>query len=507
MSLGRDYMKVLYSVSTINDWVDVAKYFYDNYRWTPILWQTTKENQNYVKLKFPNIDTIDFFEANRGNFDDIKLEYKKVLSKNVLNRYLRYEKITIKMMDRMDPTRYSFNYSERVQLYYGILEFILNYIDIQKPDLLVFHETPHFPFEYLLYAVAIENNIEILRFSPTHINGKTFLSSTLTSQPKNYDLNYKNIMKNNSLNKEVDLYINKINSIYTDAIPFYMREINSSAKNNFIYKILYLFLKSVKYLYKEKLSTKYFKSRNKSIHKEFSKMDYAISILPSGLYKIKLQNEYQKYVKLTSAEFNLNDKFIYFPLHYQPEKTTSPEGDFFADQFLAINMLSKFSKGRFNIYVKEHISQFSQKLKGEQGRQIDFYMELYKLGNIIFVDMNVNSFLLIDKSIAVATITGTAGIESVIRGTPTLIFGYPWYKNCHSIFFIENENVLQNILNIILSGYKVDSQAVKYFLYTIFSISEEIYFDLSELRYHSNGEYGNQKSIIQLVETNYLKLK
>ena len=498
-------MKVLYCVSMIDDWVDVAEYFYEKSGWEPLLWQTTKENNDYVKSKFPNNDTIDFFEANRGNLEHMNLKKEVFLSEEVLDRYIKYERITIKMMDRMDPDGYSFNYSDRVHLYYNILEFVLNYIAIRKPELILFHDTPHFPFQYLIYAVAIENDIKILRFSPTHIKGKTFLSSTLGAEPAGFQKTFQDI-KNNLSNIEVDNYIAKINGNYGDATPYYMSSINSSAKDSIFYKIVYAFLKSIKYLYKEKLSTKYFKAKNKSVREGFSNKDHAVSAFFASLYKIKLQKEYEKYVRLTSCDFNLDDKFIYFPLHYQPEKTTSPEGGVFVDQFLAINLLSKLSQGKSKIYVKEHISQFSQKLKGEQGRQEGFYRELSILENVVLIDVSVNSFLLMDKSIAVSTITGTAGFESVVRGKPSIIFGYPWYRGCSGVFFVENEETLHNALDQIFNNYKVDAERVRCFLHTIFDISEEIYLGPSELKLLSGKEHDNKKSIISLIEKYHLNV-
>jgi hypothetical protein len=493
-------MKIFYCVSELSDWIDVASYFERENNWEPLLWLTTKKNREYLKSKFPTLSTIDFFEANRGNLDSIKLQKKIPLCQDTLTQYLKYEKIVLKMMDRMDATAYSFNYTQRVQLYYNILEFILNYIEKNQPDIIIFAETPHSVFTYLLYAVAVENSIEILRFSPTHIDGKTFIISSLDSKPKEFDKVYLEIASKQYISQEVEDYLAKINHRYDNAVPYYMKNIINANSRNLSHKLLLSFLKSIEYLFKFKKREGYYKIKNRTIRDSFSNQNLAFSFFRGTIYKIKLQKEYEKYVKLSLNSFDLNKKFIYFPLQYQPEKSTSPEGEFFSDQFLAINMLSKLSQGRFEIYLKEHISQFSPKLKGEQGRVLDFYRELSLLDGVVFVDVKVDSFTLIDKSIAVSTITGTAGFESVVRSKPSIIFGYPWYRDCHGIFFVKNIKLLREFLDQILDGYKVDSKRVKYFLESIFQLSREIYINPSNLIARRDSRHNNQKSIIKLIQ-------
>ena len=46
-------MNVIYCVSELNDWIDVADYFFKKDKWNPVLWATTKTNESYLKSKFP----------------------------------------------------------------------------------------------------------------------------------------------------------------------------------------------------------------------------------------------------------------------------------------------------------------------------------------------------------------------------------------------------------------------------------------------------------------------
>ncbi len=493
-------MKVIYCVSELLDWIDVAKYFQDEKGWEPLLWLTTSKNISYATQMFPSIDKLDFHKANRGILENQLLKKTIILSKNIVLEYLKYEKIAIKMMDRMDATGYSFNPSERTQLYYCILEFLLNYIEGHNPQIIIFNESPHSPFTYILYAVAIQNKIKILRLSPTHINANTFLASNLDNPELFLKNTYKQTIKDEFISDEVNEFIDRINSTYENATPYYMTKIIKANKQNNVYKLGKSFTKFIKYYFKSKQKETYYKTPFNSIRSDYCNTDLAYAALKATFYKITLQREYSKYVKKSTKNFDLTHKFIYFPLQYQPEKSTSPEGDIFADQFLAINMLSKLSIGRYKIYIKEHISQFSIKLQGEQGRLKSFYQEIALLKNIVFIDTDISSFSLIDNSIAVATITGTAGFESVIRNKPSIIFGFPWYKNCHGVFHVQSPSELSAILNKIMNNYQINLHEVKYFLESIFKVSEKIYLNNSNKNSIKDTNHDNVKSIISLIE-------
>ena len=491
-------MNVLYCVSELTDWIDVAKYFNDNKNWKPICWITTKRNQNYCKKIFPDLKQLDFFDINRGIIENIEINNSIIIDYKIISQYSKYEKIALKMMDRMDPLSYSFNYTQRIHLYHKLLQFLLNYLNNTKTDLIIFNESPHSIFTYLAYCIAKENNIKILRLSPTHINANTFLTSSLESNEQYIQDIYKSDLE---ISKEVVEYIDTINGKYDSATPYYMGSIIQSSKQSNTTKIIKSILKATEYFFRRKPRLTYHKNKPlSSIREHFTNKEFSKTIIASTLYKIKLQKKYNQYVNKTKALFNMEDNFIYFPLQYQPEKSTSPEGDIFADQYLAINMLSKLSKGRFKIYIKEHISQFAPKLHGEQGRNIDFYQELSYLDHIVFVDTSINSFSLIDKAIAVSTITGTAGMESIIRGKPSIIFGYPWYKDAHGVFQISNHDQLDVALDSILNNYTIDLDKVKKFLNMIFYISNKIYLNNSNKNSIQDPKHSNSKEIINLIE-------
>ena len=59
-----------------------------------------------------------------------------------------------------------------------------------------------------------------------------------------------------------------------------------------------------------------------------------------------------------SVKPKLDENFLLFALHFQPERSTMPEGGIFNDQILALKLLSQNIPDNFIIYVKEHPRQF-----------------------------------------------------------------------------------------------------------------------------------------------------
>ncbi|RUO30009.1 hypothetical protein CWE12_08595 [Aliidiomarina sedimenti] len=115
--------------------------------------------------------------------------------------------------------------------------------------------------------------------------------------------------------------------------------------------------------------------------------------------------------------------FVYFPLHLEPEATTSALGGDWDDQVSAIESLSHSLPLDVSIVIKENPKQTWLY------RNENFYLRLKRLPNVLWSDSAADSKKLIRESIFVATITGTAGYEALLEKKPVLFFGNAWYGN------------------------------------------------------------------------------
>ena len=132
---------------------------------------------------------------------------------------------------------------------------------------------------------------------------------------------------------------------------------------------------------------------------------------------------YERILLYENLETDFDRKFVYFPMHYQPEMTTSTLGGCFSDQMLAIENLLRILPDDTWIYVKENPKQTG----AMRGRQ--FFGRLDRIPNLKFLPSYANTFELIEKSEFVATVTGTVGWEAIRKGKNVLVFGMPWYRS------------------------------------------------------------------------------
>ena len=120
--------------------------------------------------------------------------------------------------------------------------------------------------------------------------------------------------------------------------------------------------------------------------------------------------------------------FAVFALHYEPERTSIPDGLPIDFQGNAIIQVRNFIPEEMTLAIKEHSSQQSSSLRGYLGRSPHFYSVVENLPNTIILSPSVQLSALAERARCVFTLTGTVAIESVLRGTPVIYFGSPWWE-------------------------------------------------------------------------------
>src|SRR3989338_4409048 len=140
-----------------------------------------------------------------------------------------------------------------------------------------------------------------------------------------------------------------------------------------------------------------------------------------------LKKEYGCVVK----QIDWNVPFVYFPLHFQPERTTSPQGGIYHHQILVAETLAAALPDGWELFIKEHPSQWKLrgKLRYSSARYRGYYERLARIPRVRVVPITTSSFDLTEKSQAVAVVTGTVGWEALLRGKCPLVFGFPWSRD------------------------------------------------------------------------------
>lgn len=180
----------------------------------------------------------------------------------------------------------------------------------------------------------------------------------------------------------------------------------------------------------------------KKIQKE--KKYFLIFALEKVLYKgirLILAKRFKDNKNKLCVSFNKDAKYVYFPLHLQPEMTTDTLGGIYVDQALALERISNMIPDDWIIYVKEHPAQTYYK------RSKRFFDRMRSIKKVRYVDPATSTYELISNAQFISTINGTAGWEAISGGKNVLIFGYAWYRTLPGVFEYFKNIDINDILN------------------------------------------------------------
>jgi hypothetical protein len=471
-------MNILYSGCITDPWLDVAKKLQEQNNLNPVYWigWNGDGEEQIIQSEFKDIVFHDISSAWKGNFPKYQgVDNNVILDNDFIERNLKHEIICIKMMDRLDPDRYSFNFSERQSLFRKLIRIWISIIDHENIEIVISPSIPHRVFDYALYVVCKEKGINFITYKATSLKGFLIPTTDIYKLPT-YAYNYPFLRT--EISDEIEDFIKHIQKDYTLAEPEYMKKQELSKSKYNIKTLAKTFSKKPGKYFRllidlKKPSKSYFKEKNQSIEKsEYSKLGVMLLKKKGRKHKAELKKIYESLV----SEPDFSKKYIYVALHYQPEETSTPSGSFFTDQFLMIEMISKSIPKDWLVYVKEHKSQFHPLMEGETSRDRSLYLDILTLKNTKLIPVNFNSFQLIDSCQATATLTGTIGLESVIRKKPVLVFGNPWYSPLKHVFEIENLVDIKKAMDFIINGVNIeDIDVYNYLSHIVNSIGIKAY--------------------------------
>lgn len=477
-------MKVIYSGITSRYWQLVVEKLADENRWDPVYVIGGDEVEQAIRTRFPDVIFQTMIDAIKGiAADDFEGRPLEPLDAKTLKEFRGCQTMALRMMDRIDAVT-SFPYDDRMRLFLNVLRYWQTVVDDLRPERVVFSVIPHMIFDYVLYMLCQKRGIPMIMFESIPVRGMTVVMDAF-DQPGFTQRFYQQLLQNEpkgevSLTPVLEDYLCALQGSYRDA-PEYVRRIYKEkpyegVKNpsKSLLSRLADFEKYSRYFEKQQRIMRarftappnYLKLKNKKL--EDSRMNffqYRMFRLRSHLRMRALIRHYHR----LADDVNLNQPYIYVALSFQPERTTSPMGSIYVDQYLMVDLLSKSVPESWHIYVKDHPFQFtpSKFHRAQSGRSRAFYDDIAALPNVSLVPMNIDSFQLIDNAQAVAAVTGTVGWETVHRGKPVLIFGYPWYRGCEGIFQIDTRESLLTALGQIRAGYRIDPHKLRLFAYAL----------------------------------------
>ena len=155
--------------------------------------------------------------------------------------------------------------------------------------------------------------------------------------------------------------------------------------------------------------------------------------------------------KKVSLLKDINQKYIFFPLSTEPETSLHVASQECFDQLNVIASISRDLPANIFLVIKESIYSLGS-------RNMEFYKKICQFKNVILVNINEPGLNLIKKSVAVANISGSSGLEAAILGKPVLNFGKNnFYDFIPHVFNVSTSDKLFDKISYITDG-KFDSQ-------------------------------------------------
>lgn len=149
-----------------------------------------------------------------------------------------------------------------------------------------------------------------------------------------------------------------------------------------------------------------------------------------------------KKIKKFFNKADMATKYVYFPLHYQPEASTCVCAEKYEKQLFFIDSIAKSLPADTVLYVKEHYARIGH-------RDPHFYKELQKFPNVVIIDPWESSRKLIENAEAIITLTGTAGLEAMLLRKPVILGGNTVFENAPGI--IKVDDIYDNYIECIKS--------------------------------------------------------
>lgn len=169
-------------------------------------------------------------------------------------------------------------------------------------------------------------------------------------------------------------------------------------------------------------------------------------------------------------------RFLYFPLHTEPETSLQMLSPEYFYQLSCIAALARDLPAGVKLAVKETFAATGR-------RPTDFYQQIAEFKNVVWIDMMELGLEVVHAADAVATITGTGGFEAAVLGKPVITFGrHNQYNFLPHVRLITDEiNLKSELASLLSPDFDVDGARLSgaRFLSSVLSVS----FDMGEYDY------------------------
>lgn len=363
------------------------------------------------------------------------------------------------------------NFESRKNYYYTSLRFWRHVIESNKIGLYLCFVVPHSFHDLMVYYLCKVKKIRTIiieTYSLRHMDHRYYLMDSPTDSLERLKKVYENLrekcteenlaLEDVKLSADVEKTFQEYAARVQNIVPQYMktgspmfvywRNMRASTSAYMRFKLCFMLM--IQLIMQGRNN-----ERIQYIRKELNIRDYLHEDI----------NAFEFYDRYATA-IDEKDRYVYAPLHASPEAALLPRGGRYENSLLYLQLLSASLPEGYWIYVKEHPSQRVRYKMYPLSRSVQFYSALLALGNVKLIGLKEETFSLIERSLAVATVTGTAGFEAICRNKPCLMFGWNFFQHAPGVYQIKSLKDCQRAIGDILAHpeHKIDRLGLKLYL-------------------------------------------
>lgn len=404
---------------------------------------------NKCQQRFPNViekfyyrkpfTNEEFEEMNQSDYD---LKYEDI--ERFRDAQLKVEHFLHRELDNDASIQYR---------YLTALRFFLGFFEKNKIDMVFCAHQEHGAiWDSLIFEIAKSKNIPVYIVAAASTNSEQQMNCITHFNKKELC-----VLNDSGKSKcDSELFFKKIdNYSKTYLSPSKtIFDIAEEQSHKLFYKFNYL-KNEVRSLFSNCPQTKY--GDDKYIHQEIvSKAEKC----EKEVYINKLKNFYNK----ISVEADYNQKYIFYPLHLEPEATIMARS-IMTSQLYIIKMISEALPKGWKLYVKEHPSTYNvYKIVEYMYKNIEYFnsFEYYKIiksmKNVELISLSEPVSKLIKESKAVTSICGTALTEAVLANKAIIVWGkgLSFVEYLKDAFVASSFSDIKNSLKRLDEGFVAD---------------------------------------------------
>ncbi len=406
------------------------------------------ENQKY--LKFKKLFYYPECYQEKSSYDSEKL--KEFEKKYELDLWL--DIFSDRFFHKYRSDFHVFTPDEILTIIENSLHFFINILEEFHPKLILMQTAGENVANLLFYRLAKKLEFNILMTNIVHLHNRIAISDNLITREISEEFQ-KILSSNQNISKEYDEnFIKKESLAETVRIQSSFSFDNSTLSQ------------------KIKHFAKRLSNDPESIYQNFGKTK-------SKMFKARYENHFkikkrEQFLNENSLKSIGNEKFLYFPLHTEPEAKILATAPFFSDQISLIENIARSMPIDYFLCVKEHPTQ-----KSKSWRSILDYQRILAIPNVKFFHPSVNSQDLISKSSGVIAISGSTAFETLFFKKPVFLLAEDYYDVVSMVTKISEISKLPKLIKTSLNNFKFKNDELNAIIQATENISISVnYFSI-----------------------------